>query len=84
MNRVGGWVASHPWWVIGAIIVVTAAAASLLPRIGYSADVAAMIPEGDPVIEAMNQAAEDFGTESVLIVLYADANVFRPEALAEV
>lgn len=84
MERVGRWVASHPRWVIGAIILVTAAFASFLPQIGYNADLNAMIPQGDPVIEAINQAAADFGSESVLIVLYAAEDVFRPQALAEV
>jgi len=84
MERVGRWVASHPRWVIGAIVLLSAACASLLPRIGYSADLGAMIPQGDPVIEALNQTAVDFSNESVLIILYAAEDVFRPEALAQV
>ncbi|BAS28487.1 efflux RND transporter permease subunit [Limnochorda pilosa] len=84
MERVGRWVASHPRWVIGAIVVITLAFAAFIPRIGYETDVDSMLPRGDPVIDELRQAVEDFGSQDVLLVLFAAEDVFRPSALAEV
>src|SRR5690554_5914390 len=84
MKRVGRWVASHPGWVIGAIVVVTLFFGAFIPRIGYDADLGSMIPEGDPVIDQLQAASEDFGSESTLIVLFTTDDAFRPEALRQV
>ncbi|HOB40136.1 MAG: MMPL family transporter [Limnochordia bacterium] len=77
-------VLDHPWVVMGVVVVLTAFAASFLPRITFDASIDAMIPEDDPVLLELMEVVDDFGTQDLFLIAVQSDNVFNPAVLKKI
>ncbi len=72
----------HPWWVIGAILILTALFASAIPKIRFEQDFEAFLPQDDPTVIALHRAEERYGNQELFMVaLETDDTIFKPETL---
>ena len=72
----------HPWWVIGAILILTALFASAIPKIRFEQDFEAFLPQDDPTVIALHRAEERYGDQKLFMVaLETDDTIFKPETL---
>lgn len=75
-------IVAHPFWVIGAVLVVTALFASAIPKIRFEQDFEAFLPQDDPAVIALHRAEERYGDQKLFMVaVEADDTIFKPETL---
>ena len=85
MTRFNRFIVSHPWFVIVAFSLATAAFAAGLPRLRVDFDMDKLFPPEHPEIVYKKWALDYFGIEEpamVLIVNDGPRGVFTPETLA--
>ena len=68
MRRLARLLTDHPFFVLGAIILVTLAFAAFLPRIGFQADYSKMLPEDDPIVAQYKRTRDLFGGQSLFML----------------
>lgn len=61
--------ATHPWWVIGALLVVTVLAAASASRLRLNMRYADMLPSDDPKAHEFNRILTEFKTASTTIIV---------------
>ena len=72
----------HPWWVIGAILLITVFFASAIPKIRFEQDFEAFLPQDDPATIALHRAEERYGDQKLFMVaVETDDTIFKPETL---
>jgi predicted RND superfamily exporter protein len=75
-------IVEHPWWVIGAVLIVTALFASAIPKIRFEQDFEAFLPQDDPATIALHRAEERYGDQKLFMVaVETDDTIFKPETL---
>nr|BAL59706.1 hydrophobe/amphiphile efflux-3, HAE3 family [Candidatus Acetothermum autotrophicum] len=75
-------IVAHPFWVIGAVLAVTALFASAIPKIRFEQDFEAFLPQDDPAVIALHRAEERYGDQKLFMVaVEADDTIFKPETL---
>ena len=75
-------IVAHPFWVIGAVLAVTALFASAIPNIRFEQDFEAFLPQDDPAVIALHRAEERYGDQKLFMVaVEADDTIFKPETL---
>ncbi len=75
-------IVDHPWWGIGAILIMTALFASALPKIRFEQDFEAFLPQDDPATVALHRAEERYGDQKLFMVaLETDDTIFKPDTL---
>jgi predicted RND superfamily exporter protein len=75
-------IVEHPWWVIGAVLIVTALFASAVPKIRFEQDFEAFLPQDDPATIALHRAEERYGDQKLFMVaVETDDTIFKPETL---
>ncbi|HEY8486282.1 MAG TPA: MMPL family transporter, partial [Limnochordales bacterium] len=73
---VAGWVLKRPRAVLGVLAAATAAFALFLPQLRISSDLRTMVPPDDPVLQQLRQAADEFGSQDMVMVVVTAPNVF--------
>ncbi|MFN4218704.1 MAG: efflux RND transporter permease subunit [Candidatus Bipolaricaulia bacterium] len=72
----------HPWWVIGAILIVTVLFVSAISQIRFEQDFEAFLPQDDPATIALHRAEERYGDQKLFMVaVETDDTIFKPETL---
>ncbi len=75
-------IVDHPWWVIGAILIITALFAGAVPKIRFEQDFEAFLPQDAPATVALHRAEERYGDQKLFMVaLEADDTIFTSETL---
>ncbi len=75
-------IVDHPWWVIGAILTMTALFSSAVPKIRFEQDFEAFLPQDDPATVALHRAEERYGDQKLFMVaLETDDTIFTSETL---
>ncbi|MCL6642927.1 MAG: MMPL family transporter [Candidatus Bipolaricaulota bacterium] len=75
-------IVGRPWWVIGAILIITAFFASAIPKIRFEQDFEAFLPQDDPATIALQRAEERYGDQKLFMVaVETDDTIFKPETL---
>ena len=68
MTRVARFITDHPGWTLGLIGLVTLGFALFLPRIGFEADYAKMLPKDDPIVAQYAKTRDLFGGQSMFML----------------
>ena len=77
----GRLVSRHPWWVVGAVLVVTGACVPFLFNLRAEADLIRLLPENDPAIKTLEIVDTEFGgSEQVAVVIETD-DIFASQTL---
>lgn len=80
--RLARLVERRPWWIVGAVLAVTAACVPFLFRLRPEADLTRLLPENEPGIEVLRTVDREFGgSEQVAVLVEAD-DIFAPATLA--
>jgi hypothetical protein len=82
MDAFARWVIRLRWWIIVAVVLLTAAAGVAIAKWAYiEADFSKYLPEDDPVVKRFQEAGDRFGGVAVAMVGVEFDDVFRPQAL---
>ncbi|HLV10028.1 MAG TPA: MMPL family transporter, partial [Halanaerobiales bacterium] len=83
-KRFNKFVLDNPILIIAILVVITLFFAGFIPRISFDASLENMVPEDDPVIKDLQDAVEDFGSQSFFMVAFRSDNIFRAETLEKI
>src|SRR6185295_8317792 len=74
------------WWVLGAVLIVTAALGAAATRLHIEVDPDRLLPQDHPFIQALNEVHALFGDKNLIVIgLFPhDGKVFTPTFLAKV
>ena len=84
MKRIMRFVLEQSRLVIYLILAITLLFAGLIPRLDFDARMEKMVPEDDPVIEELLQAAEDFGAQDFFMVTIRAPDIFNQQTLEKI
>lgn len=74
----------HPRMVIVSVILLSIVFALFIPRLKIDSNVESMIPEDDPVIQELDQAEEEFGSQDLYMISIGADNIYHPETLKKI
>jgi len=74
----------RPWLYIGAAVILTLAAAVLIPKLEFDASITTMIPDDDPVLQELVDVTEEFGSQELFAVTLRADNVYTPAVLSKI
>jgi len=81
-ERWGRWVAVHPYRVLAAVALVTAAFARQIPGIVIDTTTEGFLREDDPVLAVYDDFRARFGRDDAIILGIEAENVLAPDSLA--
>ena len=76
----------HPGLVLATVALLTLAACLLIPRVRLQLDAWSLVPAGDPVLQASDNAARLFGLQDVVVigVVNEDSGIYAPDTLRRI
>jgi len=81
MDRLLNLFSRHPWWVLGAIVLLSLAAGSQLRHVEVQISADELLVMDDPERDFFNRIRERFGDDRVLLLVVRDDQVLAPEKL---
>jgi len=84
VNPLARLVERRPWWIVGAVLLVTAACVPFLFRLQPEADLVKLLPENDPGIQVLRTVDREFGGSDQVAVLVEADDIFAPATLAAI
>ncbi len=85
MRRFFTFVADHPYVTIGAILAITVAFASFVPRLRTDTNFKNYMDKNDPTVQAMNRAEDRYGSQDLfMIAVENDQGIFNTETLTKI
>jgi len=73
--------ATRPWWVLGALLLVSLLAASQLPRVQVQVSADELLVMDDPERDYYESVRKQFGEDQVLLLVLEDDALLAPEKL---
>lgn len=74
----------EPKIVIILTVFFTVLISTFIPRIKFDADLSNLIPNNDPVIEELKIATEDFGSQSLILVVLKSEDILTSNSLKKI
>jgi len=69
LKKLAAWHSSHPWRILGIMIVVTIMLAVLAGQLKVSTHTSDLLPEGDPKVVQYNKILDEFVTATSLVIV---------------
>ena len=85
LTRVYRWSLHHPILVLLILAAITAVMTGFIARLEVDVDFSNYLNRDDPAVIAADEAKDRFGTVlRMMVIVEADAGIFRPEILAQI
>jgi len=85
MRKFFSWIATHPYIVIGIVLLITLGFLAFIPRLRTDTDFSNYIDRTDPTVMAMERAEARYGAQSLLMVAVEnEAGIFNLATLTKI
>jgi len=85
MRGIVEWIVDHPWWVIGAVVLITLGFMAAIPHLTTLTDFKDYISKEDPAVAAMDRAEDRYGSQTFFMVsVVAPDTIFKASTLEKI